>query len=114
MNASSFDYLTILISLILGLGIADLLQSAYRLFQGHTHVRFHWLALTWAVVVFLKGTFFYWDFYVLRQNSSWASFPAFLYLLSVPILLFLASRNALPDAVPDTLPRTTRPLDLKA
>ena len=118
-----FQYITILVSLVVGLGIADLLQSAYRLFQGHHRVRFHWLALAWAAVVFLRVTFFYWDFYRLRLDDSWAAFPAFLYLLATPVLLFLASRNALPDALPDTLPGslgsaegadTAKTLDLEA
>lgn len=118
-----FQYLTILVSLVVGLGVADLLQSAYRLFQGHRRVRFHWLALAWAAVVFLRVAFFYWDFYRLGLDDSWAAFPAFLYLLATPVLLFLASRNALPDALPDTVPgslgsaedaATAKTLDLEA
>ena len=117
------QYLTILVSLVIGLGVADLLQSAYRLFQGHRRVRFHWLALAWAAIVFLRVAFFYWDFYRVGLAEAWAAFPAFLYLLATPVLLFLASRNALPDTLPDTLPGslgapeapgTAKTLDLEA
>lgn len=113
MDASQFDYLTIFVSLILGLGVADLLQSGYRLVQVHEHVRFDWLSPAWAVVVFLRVTFFFWDFYAFGHHAVWASFPAFLYLLASPVLLFLAACNVLPDALPEAYSGESR-LDLRA
>ncbi len=113
MDDAQFEYLTILVSLILGLGVADLLQSAYRLVQMHDHVRFDWVSPVWAVIVFLRTGFFFWDFYAFGHAAVWGSFPAFLYLLTSPILLFLAACNVLPDALPESYDARDR-FDLRA
>ncbi len=110
MDDAQFEYITIFVSLVLGLGVADLLQSAYRLVQEHRHVRFHWLSPVWAVIVFLRVTFFYWDFYAFGHSTVWASFPSFLFLLTSPVLLFIAACNVLPDALPEG---DQTPLDLR-
>ena len=43
-----FEHLAVLISLVLGLAIAQLLTTAHRLVLARERVRFYWLPLTWA------------------------------------------------------------------
>lgn len=97
---SRLEYLTTLIAIIIGLGLADLLESAYRLTQARKRVRFHWLPLSWALMVFLLVMIFYWTFFRIGQLAVWRNMFAFIFLLIAPVLLFLASANALPDEIP--------------
>ena len=94
------EYLTTFIAIIIGLGLADLLGSAYRLTQSRSRIRLHWLPLTWALIIFLLVMIFYWTFFRIGQLMLWSNMFAFIFLLIAPILLFLASANALPDDLP--------------
>ena len=96
-----FEFLTTFVSIILGLGVADLLQSAYHIVQSRNHVRFHWLPLVWAMIVLLQVAMFFWTFYEFGQHDLWRHFSPFVFLLMGPVLLYLASANALPDSVPE-------------
>lgn len=98
---SRFEYLTTFVSIILSLGLADLLESFYRLVQCRDRVRFHWLPVTWGLMVLLLVALYFWRFYEFGQYDIWRNFFAFVFLLSGPILLFLISANALPDEMPD-------------
>ncbi len=94
------EYLTTFIAIIIGLGLADLLGSAYRLTQSRSRIRLHWLPLTWALIIFLLVMIFYWTFFRIGQLELWRNMFAFLFLLIAPVLLFLLSANALPDEIP--------------
>ena len=97
---TQLEYLTTLISIIIGLGLADLLESAYRLTKARSRIRFHWLPLSWGFMVFIIVIIFFWTFFRVGQLALWQNMFAFIFMLVAPILLFLASANALPDEVP--------------
>lgn len=86
---------------ILGLGLADLLQSAYRLTQARGRIRLHWLSLVWALVVFALVMVFYWTFFHAGQSAPWSNLVAFIFLSIAPVILFLTSANALLDELPE-------------
>jgi len=48
-----FEYLSVLISIILGLGLTHLLSAVRELIQKRAQVRFYWLALIWAALIFM-------------------------------------------------------------
>jgi hypothetical protein len=98
---SRFEYFTTFVSIIISLGLADLLQSAYRLVQCRDRVRFHWLPVAWGLLVLLLVALYYWRFYEFGQQDVWRNFFVFAFLLTGPVLLFLISANALPDDMPD-------------
>ena len=98
---AQLEYLSIFISIILGLGLVDLLESAYRIIRARERVRFHWLPLAWALITFLLVMIFYWMFFHFGGLELWRNLSAFIFLLVGPVMLFLASANVLPEEVPN-------------
>lgn len=92
-----FSYLTVLISIILGLGITQLLGGFGRLLNVRARVRWYAPAVAWAAMLLLIHVQTWWAMFELRYHSTW-SFPVFGVVLLLPILLFLMSALALPDA----------------
>ena len=50
---SQIEYLIPLVSIIVGLGLADLIQSFRELVRPNRAVRWHWLPVLWSAIVFL-------------------------------------------------------------
>ncbi len=91
-----FEFLMILLSLIVGLGIAEILSGIARFLKrsGHREVPWtHGLA-TMAVFVALLQTF--WESWGLREQGTW-SFPAMLLMLGSPICLYLMAYILFPE-----------------
>lgn len=99
---SQIDYLIPLVSIIVGLGLADLIQSFRDLLRPNRAVRWHWLPVLWATVVFLLVLRIWWTAYDVLQREVFGQVLVFLpYLLDV-LGLYLACSFALPD--PDWTP----------
>jgi hypothetical protein len=97
-----FSYLAVLISIILGLGITQLLGGLGRLLQERHSVRLYRPTIVWAgllLVVLHVQT--WWAMFGLRTLSSW-SFLAFLLVLLQPVVLFLLAALILPDGGSET------------
>ncbi len=90
-----FDYLATLISIILGLGLTHLLTNVYRLIQGHRRVRFYWLSIVWASLIFLGIVQWWWGLYGQHNNSDWTFF-FYVFTLVTPVTLYLTAGLALP------------------
>ncbi|HTE47360.1 MAG TPA: hypothetical protein VK636_19065 [Gemmatimonadaceae bacterium] len=96
-----FNYLAVLISIILGLGITQLLSGFGRLLQGRQRVRLYWPTLAWVGLLLVLHVQTWWAMFGLRTLRSW-SFLGFLLVLLQPIVLYLLSALALPDANSET------------
>lgn len=95
---SQIDYLIPLVSIIVGLGLADLIQSFRDLLRPNRAVRWHWLPVLWATVVFLLVLRIWWTAYDVLQQDAFGRVLVFLpYLLNF-LGLFLACSFALPDS----------------
>ncbi len=103
----AFDYLSVLISIILGLGITQILSGLGRLLNVRARVRWYGPAVAWAALLLLIHVQTWWAMFGLRTQATW-SFGAFLIVLSLPIFLYLMAALALPDAGGEA------PIDLKA
>lgn len=90
-----FEYLAVLISIVLGLGVTELLAGVQRLAHARHRVRFHWLPLTWTGLVFVALVQWWWAAFGLRGRAEW-NFFSFLLILLVPVLLYLAAALVLP------------------
>jgi len=92
-----FAYLSVLISIVLGLGVTELLAGVQRLVHARERVRFHWLSLTWSGLVFVTLVQWWWAAFGFRHRTDW-DFCSFLLILLVPVLLYLAAALVLPPA----------------
>ena len=101
-----FEYLAVLISIVLGLGVTELLAGVQRLVHARDRVRFHWLPLAWSGLVFVALVQWWWAAFGFRSRTEW-DFLSFLLILLVPVLLYLAAALVLPPE------RPAEPYDLR-
>jgi hypothetical protein len=92
----AFGYLSVLISIILGLGITQILTGVGRLMQARHRVRLYWPSLVWAALLVVVHVQTWWVMYSLRERREW-TFGAFLLVLLQPALLYLLSALVLPE-----------------
>jgi len=88
MNA--FEYLSVLISIILALGMTRVLAGVGEMLQARSHRRLYWVHLLWVVNLFLYLVVAWWIFYRWRNQQPWTFF-LFVFVLISPTILFLAS-----------------------
>ena len=96
-----FEHLAVLISIVLGLGLTQLLMSAHRLVQARERVTFYWLPVAWAAILFVSLIEWWWASFGLRAQTVW-NFFYFLFILLSPVSLYLAAAFALPEIEPGT------------
>ena len=49
-----FEHLTVLISIVIGMGLAHLLNTVHELIQERARVRFYWLSVLWFFLIFIS------------------------------------------------------------
>src|SRR5665213_1359758 len=86
-----------LVSIIIGLGIADLLVNLHRLLHARKRVAWDALPLVWATIAFLWLFNYWWAVGAGLDGSQGARVVGHYVLLAIlPILLFLMSASVLP------------------
>jgi hypothetical protein len=96
---SPFEYILVLASIVVGLGIADLLVSFQRLLRARARVEWDWAALATALVVLMTNVQIWWSLYDPEEKPL--TIGGFLPLLVKLILLFLLTAATLPDEIPE-------------
>lgn len=94
---SQHEYLVIFISIILGLGLTELLQNLRGLVQSNRTVQWHALPLLWAGLVVLVVMQLWWAFYEVTSQEVWQNYFAFLPLLLFVMGTYLYCAFALPN-----------------
>lgn len=102
-----FDYLTVLVSIVLGLAIANVLTGMATLMHARERVVFYWPPVAWAIWLFFISAQHWWAQWSVRNTRIW-TFEGFLLELLVPVNFFLLSSLVLPAVDRD------RPIDLYA
>lgn len=97
----AFSYLSVLLSIILGLGLTQLLTAAGRLIRHRDRVRADWLPLLWATVLLVVYIQSWWAMFGLRSLRDW-TFIAFLIVLAQTITLYMMAAVILPEQVEET------------
>lgn len=88
-----FEFLLVFVSILLGLGITELLSGVVRILRGELPAgRLHTL---WILIVFLIQGQMAWGLWLLRSMDEWR-YPEFLLLLSGPIVLYMAAAVLFP------------------
>jgi hypothetical protein len=95
-----FEYVTVLISIILGMGITQIITGVADLVNHWNRVRIYWPHLLLIVLVFFLQIQEWWDTYELRKFES-LRLPTFLFVLFYPINLFILARILFPLVQPE-------------
>jgi len=103
------EYVSVFVSIIVGLAIADLLISFHRLIRVGSPIRWYWLVPLLSVYLLLAIVAFWWGSYVWYLHIRTLTMGQFLPTLLAAIAIFLLAAAILPDEIPNG-----RPLDLKA
>ncbi|HEX9310056.1 MAG TPA: hypothetical protein VF887_04535 [Gemmatimonadaceae bacterium] len=98
----AFSYLSVLLSVIVGLGVTQLLTATGRLIRHRDHVRVHWLPLLWAAVLLVVFVQVWWSMFGLRSYRDW-TFVGFLLILSQTCTLYMMAAVVLPEQVNDAM-----------
>jgi hypothetical protein len=85
-----FSYLSVLISIILGLAITQVLTGVGRLLQARRRVRLYWPAAVQVVLMTVGLVQVWWAMFVLRHETHW-TFGRFLAVLLLPVIAFLVT-----------------------
>ncbi|MDB5429506.1 MAG: hypothetical protein JWP35_622 [Caulobacter sp.] len=95
-----FSYLSAFVTIVLALGLGDMIQSLHRLLDARRRVRWGVLPLVSAVLVFILVVS---EFFSLTLTFGITRITYFgvVGLLAVPTLTALAAFSVLPDHVPD-------------
>ena len=87
---SAFEYLSVLISIVLALGMTRLLAGVGEMLQARSRERFYWVHLVWVANLFVYLVLAWWIFYRWRNQQNWTFF-LFIFVLISPTILYLAS-----------------------
>ena len=87
---SAFEYLSVLISIILALGMTRVLAGVGEMLQARSHRRLYWVHIIWILNVFTYLVIAWWVFYRWRNEQAWTFF-LFVFVLISPTILYLAS-----------------------
>jgi|RhiMethySRZTD1v2_1073278.scaffolds.fasta_scaffold399233_2 hypothetical protein len=102
----AFAYLSVLISIILGLAVQQVLQGYRALILSRHRIRFYAPPLIWSVLILLMVAQNWWGSFGLAGRSEW-SFALFATILVQTILLYMLAAIVLPDIPSD------QPIDLR-
>src|SRR5579864_8462010 len=90
-----FDYLTVLVSIVIGLVIANVLSRLSVVITARERVNFYWPSIAWAIWLFFIAVQHWWAQWSVRHTVQW-NFGTFWLQLLVPVDLFLLSSLVLP------------------
>jgi hypothetical protein len=95
----AFAYLSVLLSIILGLCITQVLQGYRGLLLSRARVKLYWPSLIWSVLILLMAAQNWWSSFGLAQHRDW-TFGAFAAILLEVVLLYMMAALVLPDIPP--------------
>lgn len=93
---SVFEYVSILISIILGLGITQILSSFSDLLYNYKKVKFYWPHSLWILFILFLHIQDWFITYQLKDKQVW-HLAELMFVLLYPISLFTASKMLLPN-----------------
>jgi hypothetical protein len=96
----AFSYLSVLLSIIIGLGITQILTAVGRIIRHRDRVRADWLPLLWAAVLLVVYVQVWWSMFGLRHVREW-TFAMFLAVLTQTATLYLMAAVVLPEQIDD-------------
>lgn len=89
-----------LISIVVGLGLTELLLTFYQLFRARRRVDWDALPLAWAALLLIVVVNYWWGIRASMAASSGQTAAEFMLVMISPVFLFLACAAALPRIEP--------------
>ena len=83
-----FEYISVLTSIIVGLGIAHLLKGVATIVQHPDRHRTYWVHLLWVAFMFFQAIFFWWWEFALESLGHW-TFQIYLFVLFFAFLIYM-------------------------
>jgi multisubunit Na+/H+ antiporter MnhC subunit len=84
-----FEYVIVLISIVIGLALTHLMQGIAGLIQNpRARARIWWVHLVWVAYMFLSIVFWWWWEFQLQRIQTW-SFPIYLFVVFYAFYLYL-------------------------
>lgn len=93
---SPFEYITVLISIVLGMGITQLVSGFAAIVIRWERVKIYWPHLVLCILVFVLHIQDWWATYELVNFKFWR-LPTFLFFILYPVNLYVLSRILFPE-----------------
>jgi hypothetical protein len=90
-----FEYISVLTSIIVGLGMAHLLRGLAGLVQHPGREKIYWVHLVWVGYMFFNMVFFWWWEFALAEIEVWL-FQDYLFIVFYAVVLYLMSAMLFP------------------
>jgi hypothetical protein len=92
---SPFEYIIVLISIILGMGITQILSGVAGMILRWEQLKPYWPHMIWVVLLFVFHIQEWWVTYELRTYEYWR-LPVFLFVILYPVNLYILARILFP------------------
>jgi hypothetical protein len=95
----AFSYLSVLLSIILGLAITQVLLGLRGVMHARARLRMYVPTMIWAVLLLLVFVQSWWSEFGLRRHESW-TFLGFSVVVAHAVFLYMLAALVLPDVPP--------------
>jgi hypothetical protein len=85
-----------LITIVVGLGLTELLLTFQRLFAARGRVTWDWLPLAWAALILVAVVNYWWGIRAFLAHATGLPAGIFMLVMISPVFLYLACAAALP------------------
>lgn len=97
---SDFEYASVVVSIVLALGIADVLRFLADTFRESSGRKLYWVHLLWIFILLQLHLEFWWRMWSFRELIAVG--PGLALVLVGPAMLFVATRTLLPAGAADS------------
>ncbi len=90
-----FNYVMVLASVIIGLGVTHLLTGVAGIIQHPARAKVYWVHLVWVGATFLRAIFWWWFEFQFSTVNEW-TFSLYFFVLGYALLIYLWCALAIP------------------
>lgn len=92
----AFSFLSVLLSIVIGLGLTQILTALGRLIRHRDRVIVDWIPLLWALLMLVVYMQVWWAMFGLRSHEHW-TFLKFFFVLLQTVTLYMTAAVVLPE-----------------
>ena len=93
---AEFSFLSVLISVILGLAVTEILEGFRKLLLSRTRIQIYWPVIGWAFLVLLVCFEYWWSMFRMRTHHDW-TFQQFAIMVLQTTLIYMVAGLVFPD-----------------